>query len=142
MSIGLATRGYIAQGAGGGALGTPIISNVTPEINAVPGSSGAFSATFRTARVTPIEFDITNIPSGARITISVHYENRNETLVALDFDSSVVDADWVWPFDVEPDNSIGDLLAEPVHVTMLPRGGWPPTTITIKVAACKISVVP
>jgi hypothetical protein len=146
MSIALATRGYIAPTGGGGGggptpLSTPEITNITPTAEIVAGAPGAFSATFRTARLTPIEFDISSLASGARVTIAVAYADRNEKYVALEADSSTTVGEWAWPFDIEPDNSIGDLASEPIHVTLLPRGGWPATTVEIKVAACKIGIV-
>ncbi len=132
MSVGLATRGYIGGGGGGGTAAAPTLSNFSPDISATPGDPGAFSASFRIARLTPIEFDIGGL-EGNDVTISVAFADRNERYVALD-----VDGVWSWPFDVEPDNSIGDITVDPAHVTLLPRGGWPPCALEIKVAACKM----
>lgn len=133
MSIALATRGYLTPpSSGGGSVSAPVLSNITPDVDEAPGQPGAFSSAFKLARLTPIEFDITNIAPGAQIAITVHYEDRNETYVALD-----VRGVWRWPFDVSGDNTIGDLTSEPVHVSMLPRGGWPPTVVSFEVAAAK-----
>lgn len=132
MSIGLATRGYFALVTGGSALETPTITNVTPA-RAEPGEAGAFSLSYSDARNTPIEFDVSDIAAGAGVTISVKFGTRDETYVALAHDGT-----WLWPFDV--DSSIGELASEPVHVSLLPRDGWPPTSVDIKVAAVKAAV--
>jgi len=116
----------------GGGIQAPTVSNLTPSENVEAGAVGGFSAIFSVARLTPIEFDIEDISFGGEITISVRYENRNESYVARNAEGV-----WVWPFDIEPDNSIGDLESEPVHVTLLPRGGWPPTRIGLMVAVAK-----
>lgn len=136
MSLGLASRGYYGtrSGGGGGAISAPVISNITPAEETEAGEPGAFSATFKIARLTPIEFDITSIPTGADITISVQYDDRNEMYTAL---PSGTDGAFTWPFDVQEDNEIGLISSEPVHVRMLPRGGWPPARIRIVVAAAR-----
>lgn len=123
-------------GAGGGALTPPTISNITPN-GAVPGEPGAFTVIYSRARLTPITFDLTDIAAGSKITITVKFGNRSETYVALD-----ADGQWRWPFDLEPNNSIGALGVEPVHVTLLPRGGWPSTSVTFQVAAVKAAIEP
>lgn len=130
------------EGGAGGSFSAPTVTNIEPTPDTEPGEAGAFSIDFRVARLTPIEFDLTNIPAGARIGISIKWANRNETYLALDFDSSATEGDFVWPFDVQPSNSIGPLASEPVHVTLLPRGGWPPGVVTIKTAAVQIGTVP
>ncbi len=108
----------------------PTISNVSPDANAAPGSVGAFSASFSVARVTPITFQLTGVPTGCEIAITVKFSSRDEVFTALDFNGT-----FVWPFDVQPDNSIGDLTVEPVDVSILPRDGWPPGSFTFEVAA-------
>lgn len=137
--LGLITRGYVAGVGppGTGGIASPTISNITPSEDIEPGEPGAFSASFKVARLTPIEFDLTNIPAGADITISVKYEDRNETYTALAPGTGGV---FTWPFDVQADNEIGLLSSEPVHVRMLPRGGWPPTVVSFVVAASAIAV--
>jgi hypothetical protein len=82
--------------------------------------------------VTPLTFQLTGIPTGCDISITVKFSNQDQKLVALDFTGQ-----WCWPFDVEgPDNnSIGPLTSEPVDVQLLPRGGWPPGTFFFEVAA-------
>lgn len=131
MSTGLATDGMYS-GGGNGISTPPTVSNITPNIAAVPGTPGAFSAVFSVARVTPIEFDLTGIPNGCQILITMKYEHQLETYTILDFDGA-----FQWPFDVvgPSDNQIGVLSAEPVHVHLLPRGGWPAGVLTLKVAA-------
>ncbi len=115
MSISLATRGMCAGVGAGGAVSAvgPVISDITPS---------EFSANFHEARVTPYEFDLTGIATGCRVTISVKFELSNEMVVIID-----QAGEWQWPFDVvgPDDNSIGTLTIEPVHVRLLPRGGWP-----------------
>jgi hypothetical protein len=128
--------GYFGS-ASSGALAAPVISNVTPALGADPGAAGAFSADYSTARNTPVEFDLTGIVPGAGITISIKLANRDETYTALAHDGT-----WLWPFDIQPANSIGDLSVEPVHVTLLPRDGWPPVPVSIQVAAVKPAVGP
>lgn len=130
--LGLATRGYL--GGGGGSVTAPTIDNVTPAEELEPGEPGAFSLSFKTARLTPIEFDISDIPDGADVTISVKYADRNETYTALVAGTGGV---FTWPFDVQADNAIGAIASEPVHVKMLPRGGWPNTRVAFTVAASK-----
>lgn len=122
-------------GGGGGDVGpltAPVISNLSPT-RATAGTAGAFSADYSTARATPIEFDLTSIVPNANITISFKRADRDETYVALGHDG-----EWRWPFDTE--STIGDLSSEPVHVSMLPRGGWPPVAIDFQVAAVKRAV--
>lgn len=104
------------------------LSNITPDPFEPPGSPGAFSIDFRVARLQPISFDVAG-GNGAQISIEVSFGDRNETYVALDFDGV-----FRWPFDVPSQNTIGDLSSDPVHVTLLPRGGWPPTMIRMRVA--------
>jgi len=110
----------------------PVLTNIDPDPSEPPGSPGAFSVDFRTARLTPIEFDITGV--GGEVSISVSFADRNEVYVALD-----VDGEWRWPFDVPADNVIGPLSPEPVHVRMLPRGGWPPCVVHFQVANTRAS---
>lgn len=112
------------------------ISNITPiDGEITPGEPGAFSASFRTARLTPITFDVSNIPDGYELTIAVKYENRNETYVARDAEGS-----WQWPFDVEANNTMADVVSNDSSVSMLPRGGWPPTRVEFKVSASIMAV--
>jgi hypothetical protein len=128
--------GYFGGYFGGDAspLQAPTISNITP-VRATPGAPGAFSTNYSVARATPIEWDLTNIVPGAGITITVKLGNRDETYTALGHDG-----EWLWPFDV--DSSIGDLSSEPVHVSLLPRDGWPPVPVDIKCAAVAPAVEP
>ncbi len=109
------------------------ISNLVPDLNANPGAPGAFSSVFATARLTPIEFDLTSIPADTTIVVVIKFQDRDETYVALD-----AAGDWRWPFDV--DSSIGDLDSEPVHVSILPRGGWRPGTIELIVMSVSVGV--
>lgn len=99
----------------------PTIINVLPAV---------FDVTFETAHLEALSFDISGMPSGCTVAIAVKLATRDETLTALDFGAA-----WCWPFDVQPDNSIGALNTSPVHVTLLPRGGWPPGTHSIQVMA-------
>jgi hypothetical protein len=110
----------------------PTLVNITPTPSAVPGSPGAFAIDFRTARLTPITFGIEDVDGEP--TILVSYADRNESYVARD-----VDGVFRWPFDVPSDNTIGPLDSEPVPVQLLPRGGWPPTVVTVQVANAKAS---
>jgi hypothetical protein len=134
MTVGLATRGYIG-GSGGsdGPLTPPTIDNITPAHDVAAGTPGAFDVNYSIARNTPVQFDLTNIVAGAGVTISVKFQHRNETYVALDHEGT-----WQWPFDAF--STIGDLGLEPVHVSLLPRDGWPPVPFAIKVAAVKPAV--
>jgi hypothetical protein len=109
--------------------------NFVPSESVTPGSAGGFSMSFKTARITPIEFDLTGVDPTKAVMITVAYANRNEAYTAREADNVMR-----WPFDVEPDNSIGDLSSEPVHVTMLPRGGWPPCDVEIKVSQGSMAV--
>lgn len=132
--VGLATFGYLGDaGVAGGPLGAPTLSNFTPDMDLQPGEPGAFSANYSVARFTPVEFDITDIVAGAGITISIKFDHRDETYTILSHDGV-----WLWPFDTE--SSMGGLAAEPVHVVLLPRDGWPPVPWEIKVAAVKPAV--
>ena len=123
---------YFGEIPGGGSLFAPVLSNFVPAHDVTPGAPGAFSAVFSYARLTPIEFDITNIAVGAKISIAVKFGDRDETYVALD-----AAGNWRWPFDITGPgkNTIGELLSEPVHVTLLPRGGWRKGNAEIVVAA-------
>lgn len=123
--------GFVLGASSGGsaaAAGAPTLSNITPDPLESPGDPGAFSVDFRVARRTPISFDVDG-NGGAQIAINMSFADRNEVYVVLDFDGS-----FRWPFDVPSDNTIGDLDAEPVHVTLMPRGGWPPTVVRMQVA--------
>jgi hypothetical protein len=116
-AIELSTEGLVVA-SGGNNL---VVSNITPADGVQPGAAGGFSADFSTARRTPLQFDITGIPSGAQIMILCKFSDRDETYVALD-----ADGNWQWPFDVvgPDDNQIGSLTSEPVAVQILPRGGF------------------
>lgn len=110
--------------------GTPTISNISPiDGNITPGEPGAFSATFSTARRTPITFDLAGISSGSAVTISAKYANRNETYTLRDVEGS-----FVWPCDVQADNTFTVTGEGTASVSLLPRGGWPATTVELKVA--------
>lgn len=133
---GLAYLAGVAQAAGIPPILTPVLSSITPApLPAQPGDAGAFSVDFRVARLTPIEFDVTQVASGANIAIIVLFGDRNESYTALDADGV-----WRWPWDVAADNVIGVTTLEPVHVRMLPRGGWPPTIVRFQVANARASV--
>lgn len=119
-----------ADGFAAGTFPVPTLINIVPDPGEQPGSPGAFSVDMRTARITPISFDVQN--AAGKVAISVAFGDRNEVYTALD-----VDGVWCWPFDVPADNAIG-VGASP-HVHMLPRGGWPPTVVHIKVANTKAS---
>lgn len=136
MSDGLASRGYYGTTeTTTTVLGAPTISNITPIDGLVtPGEPGAFSALFKVARVTPITFHLADI-TGGEITISVRYNNRNETYTVRDAEGS-----WLWPFDVQEDNVFTDLGGGEADVSMMPRGGWPPTEVEFKVAAAAMAV--
>lgn len=114
----------------------PVIDNISPiDGEVTPGVQGAFSATFRTARLTPITFDLSNVSDIISISITVRYMDRNETYVARDAEGT-----FVWPFDVQADNTMTPLVAGETSVSMLPRGGWPPAVVEIKVAASLMAV--
>lgn len=131
-ALGLATRGYFGGGAG---FAAPVISDISPiDGEITPGEPGAFSASFRTARRTPITFHLAQI-TGGEIAITIKYSNRLETYVARDVEGS-----WVWPFDVEADNTMSDIVDGECDVSMLPRGGWPPCVVEFKVAASAMAV--
>ena len=51
-----------------------------------------------------------------------------------------VEGSWVWPFDVEADNTMSDIVDGECDVSMLPRGGWPPCVVEFKVAASAMAV--
>lgn len=105
----------------------PVLSNVTPTPFIDPGDPGAFNVDFSISRLTPITFDVSNITIGSVVTITVQFADRNENYVVLD-----TDGEFRWPFDVPSDNTIA--VGDPAHVHLLPRGGWPPTVIRIRVA--------
>ena len=127
MSLALNTSGHFVSSLDSG--GAPVLSNITPAEETTPGAPGGFSSSFSIARVTPIEFDITGIPAGQGITIAVKLAGQMGTYHALDFDG-----EWLWPFD-DGNSTIGDLGTEPVHVALLPRGGWPPGTNEVETAS-------
>jgi hypothetical protein len=109
------------------------ISDIEPiDGEITPGEPGAFSATFKTARLTPITFHLSNI--GARaIAIAVKFEHYNETFVCRDAEGT-----FVWPFDVQSQNTF--VYTDPdeeeeADVSILPRGGWPRGRVEFKVAA-------
>lgn len=140
MTIALSTEGMIGGGGGGNGITTPpAISNISPSGNLIPGSPGAFAASFSTAKITPLTFQLTGIPSGCQISITVKFANRDEKFTALDFTGA-----WCWPFDVvgPSDNNIGALSSEPVSVQLLPRGGWPPGAFIFEVAAAAKASTP
>lgn len=128
MTLAMATDGWLSSGGGAGSA--PIISAITPAEAIEPGEPGAFSATFKTARLTPITFHLAEVSEDAVITIAVKFENRNETYVARG-----VDGEWNWPFDITADNFITALVDGECDVEMLPRGGWPPTVINFAVSS-------
>lgn len=115
-----------------GIITPPTISNISPGGNLTPGQPGAFSATFSEAKITPLTFQLSGLPSGCTVGITIKFENQDQKLVVLDFA-----AGWCWPFDInDPDNNnIGSLLTDPVAVQLLPRGGWPPGVFFFEVAA-------
>jgi hypothetical protein len=139
MTIAISTEGMISAGGGNGVSTPPAISNISPSGNLLPGQPGAFSASFSTARTTPLTFNITGIPSGCQISITVKFANRDEKFTALDFAGA-----WCWPFDVvgPSDNQIGALTPEPVSARLLPRGGWPPGQFIVEVAAAAKATTP
>jgi hypothetical protein len=131
-ALGLATRGYYGGGSG---FAAPQISDISPiDGQITPGEPGAFSASFSTARRTPITFHLAQV-TGGEITITIKYADRNETYVARDMEGS-----WVWPFDVQSDNTISEIVAGECDVSMLPRGGWPPCVVEFKVGAAAMAV--
>ena len=124
--------------ASSGSLPTPTIDNITPTANTTPGTGAAFSADFSKARTTQITFDLHGIPSfGCDAVITISYADRNEVYTAYS------NGEWLWPFDVQSpdDNSISTFAADPAHVTLLPRGGWPPCIVDFDVSA-SIEAVP
>ncbi len=116
-------------------LGAPIISNITPTNDIEYGLPGAFSATFRTARLTPITFHLSSITLGAEITIAVRYGDRNEAYVARN-----VEGVWCWPFDLTTNNTMSAIVGGECDVSMMPRGGWPNARVEFLVAAAKKAV--
>jgi hypothetical protein len=116
----------------GGALAAPIVSNLTP---------ATFPSSYSIARFTKVEFDLTNIVPGAGITLAIKFAHRDETYTILDTTDPDPAKRWKWPFD-SSDNTIGDLTAEPVHVSLLPRDGWPPVPWSLVPAAVKRAVTP
>lgn len=130
MTVALLTRGMIAGASPGGSDLEPTISNQTPAEGVTPGASGGFSAVFRVARLTPIEFDLDGIPDGTSVIVIVSYADRNETLTAFDLTGARR-----WPFDVQTDNEVEVTGAETRHVRLLPRGGWPPVVVSIDAGA-------
>jgi len=109
--------------------GSLAIANITPA-RAAAGTPGAFSLDYSVARTTPIEFDLTGIDTGAQISITMKRADRDETYAILGLDGV-----WRWPFDAH--STIGDLAVEPVHVSLLPRDGWPPVALDFQVAQAR-----
>lgn len=106
----------------------PVLANISPTPSTMPGTPpSAFSVDFRVARLQRIQFDVLSITPGSVVTAEVSFGDRNEAY-------TIVGADGVfrWPFDVVADNSL--TAGDPGHVRLLPRGGWPPTIVTIRVA--------
>lgn len=126
MSLAITTSGHFVSALE--SAGAPVLSNFTPSEDVEPGQPGGFSTSYSIARVTPIEFDITGI-GGFGITIVVKLAGQLATFTALNFDG-----EWLWPFD-DGNSSIGVLSSEPVHVVLLPRGGWPPGISDVEVAS-------
>jgi hypothetical protein len=91
-----------------------------------------FSTTFKIARLTQWQSDLTSIPVGSQIIVLVKYEDRNEWYVARNAEGA-----WKWPFDVEGanDNSLGPIGVPPVRLKLKPRGGWPACSIEVQVVA-------
>lgn len=108
----------------------PTMSGSSPAEDTDPGDAGAFSANFRVARLTPIEFDLQGITVGANVSVLVSYEDRNESYVAFDLGGARR-----WPFDVQADNVVTVTGDGARHVRLLPRGGWPPTVISVQAGA-------
>jgi hypothetical protein len=127
VSLAISTSGhFVSSGSSATAL---VISNVTPSEDVQPGQPGGFPATYATARLTPIEFDMSGIPSGQLVTITAKFPNQQATYAVVDFDGN-----FLWPFD-DGRSTIGALGVEPVHVSLLPRDGWPPGVTDIEVAS-------
>lgn len=126
MSLQLVTSGHFVSQEGLGSA--PVLSNITPHEDTVPGAPGGFSSAYSIARVTPISFDITGIPAGTSITMTAKLAGQQATYQVLNADGL-----FLWPFD-DGNSTIGG-PSEPVHVVLLPRGGWPPGTSDIEVAA-------
>lgn len=123
--------------AGGGQV--PAVSNLTPVAAAIAGSPGAFSSSYSIARYTPITFDLNGLPSGFQPVFSIKFANRSETYVIRGRDALGV-YNFLWPFDAS--SSIGSLAANPIHVSILPRDGWPPTPWTLQIGMEKAATVP
>lgn len=121
--------------AGGGAVVT--IENVTPTPDVMPGVAGALSANFSTARNTPLQFDLSGIQTGYEPAITIKFANRSETYVVRGLDKDG-EYSFAWPFDAH--STIGDVQIDPVHISILPRDGWPPCAWTLNVGVEKPAV--
>jgi hypothetical protein len=97
-------------------------------------SPGAFSSSYPIARNTPIVLDV-DAPAGYGIVVIAKFANRSETYTILD--TTDADEPWKWPFDA---NSSIDLDATPARVSLLPRDGWPPTPLSLRVFGAKKAV--
>jgi hypothetical protein len=128
VSVSISTQGHFISSLEGG--GAPVLSNFSPSEDVEPGQPGGFPLDYTSARNVPFEFDITGLSAGQSITMYVRLPTQTATYMIMDFDGN-----FLWPFS-DGASTIGDLGMEPVHVKLIPIGGWPPGDSDIEVASC------
>lgn len=96
--------------AAGGDTTPPTISNMTP-------TPGVFPGTRAQAKITPIEFDVTDIDPGLKIVVlTLKYAGTNSTLVVHN------GTEFLYPFDSS--ESARTVITDGFHFKVLPRKGW------------------
>ena len=96
---------------GSGDETAPVVENVTP----TPG--GALAATRALARITPVQFDVTDLSPGVgAVIVTVKFVGDDSTLVAFD------GTNFLPPFD--SDTSAVTEIENGYHFSILPTAGW------------------
>lgn len=90
----------------------PVISGITPA------AGGNLAADYATARITPVQFDVTDIDPGlAAIMVTIKYVGVTDTVVVYDgtnFLGAFVNS-----------NTTKTVISDGFRFVLLPNGGWP-----------------
>jgi hypothetical protein len=111
----------------------PVISNVTPTPGVAPGEPGGFPLDPYEASQTPIECDVTDASPGLRLVAmwgQIGLRDSGESTPTYVVHNGLR---FVWPFD--SDASERTTISGGYHYVILPRGGWPPGSVSLTVEA-------